>query len=140
MDDADEKWLKTFNGKAEGGSGDGGANASPSPLKDRADYGNSMGPPLSAGRPSRGKGKEKEDKPQLPPTPIFISEGTFEFIMGILEKHAEDSAPMLHTVRPSFLDAFPCADSFSGPVASSKICFCRTFLFSIHPSVFLTEF
>ena len=87
MDDRDEEWLTSFNAKAQGGSGENG--------EVKTENGTS-GPP-SAGRPSRNKGKDK-DRESSVPAPLFISEDLFEFIMGVLEKHTEDSVPMLHTV------------------------------------------
>jgi enhancer of polycomb-like protein len=100
LDDEDAEWLKGFNSKAEGssgsGSGGGDAGSSQSPLRESRGE-NSMPPP--AGRPSRGKGKEREKDGPAPP--VFISENTFEYVMGILEKHAADSVPMLHTVSVS---------------------------------------
>lgn len=90
MDDKDVLWLTNFNSKAEGGSGEQVG----SPLKDsKAD--NSMPPPPTVGRPKREKGKEKEKET---PAPVYISEDVFEYIMGVLEKHAEEKVPMLHTV------------------------------------------
>jgi len=92
MDDRDEEWLTAFNAKAEGGSGE----STLSPLKD-SKVDNAMPPPPSLGRPKREKGKEKEKEEKVL-TPINISEDVFEFIMGMLEKNAEDNVPMLHTV------------------------------------------
>ncbi len=89
MDDEDERWLTAFNAKAEGPSGD----PVQSPL--RESHGQNRMPPPSAGRPSRNKGKDREKET---PAPVFIFEDTFEYVMGVLEKHAEDSVPMLHTV------------------------------------------
>jgi len=91
LDDEDLEWLRGFNSKAEGSSGSGDVGASP--LREKVGE-NTMPPP--AGRPSRGKGKEKEKDGPAPP--VFISEDTFEYIMGVLEKNAADSVPMLHTV------------------------------------------
>lgn len=96
MDDRDEQWLASFNAKAEGSSGSGGdAAAGQSPLRD-SNVDNTM-PPPSGGRPRREKGKEKEKEDKVL-TPVYISEDNFEFIMGVLEKNAEDNVPMLHTV------------------------------------------
>jgi enhancer of polycomb-like protein len=96
LDDEDLIWLRGFNAKAEGSSGgESSMGVALSPLREsRGD--NSM-PPPSLGRPSRGKGKEKEKEGPAPP--VFISEDTFEYVMGVLEKHAEDAVPTLHTVR-----------------------------------------
>lgn len=96
MDDRDEEWLTAFNAKAEGGSGE--TTTTQSPLKDsKAD--NAMPPPPSLGRPKREKGKEREKEDKVL-SPINITEDIFEFIMGVLEKNAEDNVPMLHTVSP----------------------------------------
>ena len=89
MNDEDVRWLTAFNARAEGASGD------PAQSPVRESQGQNQMPPPSAGRPSRNKGKEREKET---PSPIFISEDTFEFVMGVFEKHAEDTVPMLHTV------------------------------------------
>nr|XP_031864462.1 uncharacterized protein CI109_000376 [Kwoniella shandongensis]KAA5531534.1 hypothetical protein CI109_000376 [Kwoniella shandongensis] len=122
MDDKDVKWLNEFNAKAEGSSG-GEANgtvaaSSPqTPLKESQQGGNQ---PPSAGRGMRAKGKEKEkEKNESAPAPLFISEDTFEYIMGVFEKYAEDSVPMLHTnisLLPPFASVEP---MFSSPIPAS---------------------
>ena len=89
MDDEDVRWLAGFNAKAEGSSGE----PPQSPIRDGSGQGQ-MQPP-SAGRPSRNKGKERE---KGTPALVFISEDTFEFVMGVLEKYVEDNVSMLHTV------------------------------------------
>jgi hypothetical protein len=53
---------------------------------------------LTAGRERRGKGKEKEKDRDTPLTTLSISEDTFEYVMGMMEKYVEDEIPMLHTV------------------------------------------
>ena len=88
MDDEDELWLKNFNSKAEGSS-------ATSPLRETRGE-NTMGPPTSSGRPRRDKGKDKDAS--HPPAPLFISEDSFEFVMGVLEKHADDNIPTLDMV------------------------------------------
>lgn len=84
MDDEDEKWLSNFNAKAEGASGD----PAQSPVRDSHTTSN-------IGRPKRDKGKDREKET---PAPVFISEDTFEYVMGMLEKYTEESVQMLHTV------------------------------------------
>ncbi|WVW84986.1 hypothetical protein I302_107022 [Kwoniella bestiolae CBS 10118] len=125
MDDKDCKWLNEFNSKQEGSSGSStttngdhkpSVNGSPStPLKESTNQ-----PPSSAGRGMRAKGKEKEkEKNEGLPTSLFISEDTFEYIMGVLEKYAEDSVPMLHTnisLLPPFSSVEP---MFSSPIPAS---------------------
>ncbi|WVQ65343.1 uncharacterized protein L199_003519 [Kwoniella botswanensis] len=117
MDDKDYKWLNEFNSKQEGSSGT--ANSPQTPLKEFTN-GNQPQPPTSAGRGMRAKGKEKEkDKHDGIPTSLFISEDTFEYIMGVLEKYAEDSVPMLHTnlsLLPPFSSVEPL---FSSPISAS---------------------
>ncbi len=113
MDDEDAKWLTGFNSKAEGTSGD----VALSPL--RESHGPIQMQPPSAGRPSRNKGKDREKDT---PAPVFISEDTFEYVMGVLEKHAEDSVPMLHTVGPALLHR----------VSTNLTCPCRTYPYSLH--------
>lgn len=106
MDEEDEKWLTTFNSKAEGGSGSGGgsgagegASSAPvavnSPLRETSGHNQ---PPNSTGRERRQKGKDKEREKEAPPSALFISEDLFEYVMGMLEKYTEDTVPMLHTV------------------------------------------
>lgn len=100
MDDEDMEWLSSFNSKAEGGSG--GRSVPTSPVQ---------------GRNERRKGKEKEKTDA--PTSLTIDEDTFEYIMGVLEKHCEDTVPMLHTnlsLMPLFSQVEPL---FSSPLASS---------------------
>ncbi|WWC88395.1 uncharacterized protein L201_003306 [Kwoniella dendrophila CBS 6074] len=122
MDDKDFKWLNEFNSKQEGTSGtssstttngDHKLNGSPqTPLKETNG--------TTAGRGMRAKGKEKEkDKNDGLPTSLSISEDTFEYIMGVLEKYAEDSVPMLHTnisLLPPFSSVEPL---FSNPIPTS---------------------
>jgi enhancer of polycomb-like protein len=99
MDDEDEAWLKEFNSKAEGGS----ASTPTSPVQGRNE------------RRTKGKEKEKGDGPSS----LFITEDTYEYIMGVLEKHTEDTVPMLHTnlsLMPLFSQVEPL---FSSPLASS---------------------
>jgi enhancer of polycomb-like protein len=88
MDDEDERWLSAFNGKMEGSSGTAGAGANGA-----AEGKENM--PLGA---TPSKGKKGKDKAEEKPAPMNISEDTFEFVMGVLEKHAEDALPTLHTV------------------------------------------
>ncbi|WVR06584.1 hypothetical protein IAU60_003616 [Kwoniella sp. DSM 27419] len=118
MDDRDVKWLSEFNAKAEGSSGaNGDVKPSPqTPIKD----GQGGNTPASGGRGMRVKGKEKEkDKGDGVPTHLFIGEDTFEYIMGVLEKYAEDSVPMLHT-NLSLLPAFSSIEPmFSSPIPAS---------------------
>ncbi|ORY30601.1 enhancer of polycomb-like-domain-containing protein [Naematelia encephala] len=113
MDDEDERWLTTFNAKAEGSSGGDQPPPSPSPLRDSQ----GVNQPAGMGRPSRMKGKGREEKDA--PAALYISEDTFEYIMGVLEKHAEDSVPMLHTnlsLMPTFASVEPL---FSSPIQAS---------------------
>lgn len=98
MDDDDIQWLTSFNAKAEGSSG-GGAEGAASP----AVNGHNNGTTPNQGRGMRVKGKEREKAET--PAPLCISEDTFEFVMGVLEKHAEDTIPMLHTVSENGLIA-----------------------------------
>ncbi|WRT68052.1 uncharacterized protein IL334_005027 [Kwoniella shivajii] len=140
MDDKDYKWLNEFNSKAEGSSGTTAnghgstsvnghtngetkniGNGNPqTPLKENHVTNNQSQAPTSAGRGMRAKGKEKEkEKNDNVPTPLFISEDTFEYIMGVLEKYAEDSVPMLHTnisLLPPFSSVEP---MFSSPIPAS---------------------
>ncbi|OCF37306.1 hypothetical protein I316_01215 [Kwoniella heveanensis BCC8398] len=117
MDDKDVKWLNEFNAKAEGSSGaNGDANAKGSPQTSKDGSNASQSP--SIGRGMRAKGKEKEKSDNIP-TQLFISEDTFEYIMGVLEKFAEDSAPMLHTnisLLPPFASVEP---MFSSPIPAT---------------------
>lgn len=100
MDDEDEKWLADFNGKQQGGSGSSGstsaAAAADSPVREGKEN-----VPVSAGRERRGKGKDKEKEKEsvsAPPPPLVISDDAFEFVMGMLEKYADDITPAIHTV------------------------------------------
>lgn len=100
MDDEDEKWLSDFNGKQQGGSGSSGQVDSP------AREGKENVVPVSASRERRGKGKDREkdkDAIQTPPPPLVITEDAFEFVMGMLEKYADEVTPPIHTVRFFFL-------------------------------------
>ncbi|WWC71031.1 uncharacterized protein I206_104984 [Kwoniella pini CBS 10737] len=119
MDDKDYKWLNEFNSKQEGSSGSTATATSPqTPFKET--NGNAPNHTPSAGRGMRAKGKEKEkDKSDGVPTSLFISEDTFEYIMGVLEKYAEDSVPMLHTnisLLPPFSSVEPL---FASPIPTS---------------------
>jgi enhancer of polycomb-like protein len=114
MDDEDARWLGAFNAKAEGTSGEG------SPVREKENI------PLSAGRERRTKGKDKEKEANVPAT-INITEDTFEYIMGVLEKHAEDSVPMLHTVshvEVSLVDICGFANFREEPVATPHFLIC----------------
>ncbi|WVF68779.1 hypothetical protein IAT40_003551 [Kwoniella sp. CBS 6097] len=120
MDDKDVKWLNEFNAKAEGSSGANGANGDVkgSPQTSTGKDGQNATQSPSIGRGMRAKGKEKE-KSENVPTHLFISEDTFEYIMGVLEKFAEDSVPMLHTnisLLPPFASVEP---MFSSPIPAS---------------------
>lgn len=97
MDEEDEVWLTGFNSKAEGGSGGGGGGGSTEPMASplRETSGHNQAP-VSAGRERRMKGKDKEK--DTPPSPVFISEDLFEYVMGMLEKFVDDTIPTLHTV------------------------------------------
>lgn len=89
MDDEDAHWLAVFNAKGEGSSGESGAAA---PAKE------------SQGRPQRHKEKGKEKEKEIPAA-LNITEDVFEYVMGVMEKNAETSAPTLHTdlsLMPSF--------------------------------------
>ena len=111
MDDEDEQWLKAFNSKAEGGSG----TVPQSPLKE-AKSENSMGPPNSRPRREKGKEKEKEtDRSTTPAQPIFISEDSFEFVMGVLEKYTQDNVPTLDMVSLTSMSV--CAVAGANPYA-----------------------
>ena len=88
MDEDDEKWLTGFNAKAEGGSGTEHAT---SPLRESTT-------PNGRERRTKGKDKEKDKERETPLTTLSISEDTFEYVMGMMEKYVEDEIPMLHTV------------------------------------------
>jgi enhancer of polycomb-like protein len=114
MDDEDARWLGAFNAKAEGTSGEG------SPVREKENI------PLSAGRERRTKGKDKEKEANVPAT-LNITDDTFEYIMGVLEKHAEDSVPMLHTVsRDDVFLSYTCyfAEPCEEPVATPHLFVC----------------
>ncbi|WVQ96306.1 hypothetical protein IAU59_003410 [Kwoniella sp. CBS 9459] len=119
MDDRDVKWLNEFNAKAEGSSGaNGDASVKGSPQTPLSKDGQNPSQSPSIGRGMRAKGKEKERSDNVP-THLFISEDTFEYIMGVLEKFAEDSVPMLHTnisLLPPFASVEP---MFSSPIPAS---------------------
>jgi enhancer of polycomb-like protein len=101
MDDTDMAWLASFNGKAEGGSGDSGAPTSP-----------------TNGRTERRAAKGKEKEKDVPAS-LNISEDVFEYIMGVLEKHAEDAVPTLHT-NLALMPTFQSTESlFSSPLAAT---------------------
>ena len=88
MDDEDERWLSTFNNKMEGSSGSAG-------MDEKEGKENKENMPVGGTPAGRRKGKDKvEEKP----APLNISEDTFEFVMGVLEKYTEDVVPSLHTV------------------------------------------
>lgn len=133
MDEDDEVWLTGFNSKAEGGSGGAGAGSGPgseavsSPLRETS--GHNQAPP-SAGRERRMKGKDKE-KDSLP-SPVYISEDIFEYVMGMLEKFVDDTIPALHTVSTVFHvwahQWVSMTDMFSGPIASTQLYQRRTSL------------
>lgn len=95
MDEDDEKWLTGFNSKAEGASG---SEPAASPLRETGGHNQ---PPVSGGRERRMKGKDKEKEKEAPPSPLHISEDLFEYVMGMLEKYADDTIPTLHTVSPT---------------------------------------
>ena len=125
MDDDDTEWLNSFNAKAEGSSGT--ANAEGSPLKET-----SQNQPASASRERRNpKGKDKEEKA---PTPISINPDTFEYVMGVMEKYAEDRVPTLHTVSLTPGPSLRC--SSAELVSTADLCRCRISLFQPHPSHF----
>ncbi|KAK4683741.1 enhancer of polycomb-like protein, partial [Tremellales sp. Uapishka_1] len=112
MDDEDVEWLTVFNSKAEGTSG----GETKSPLQTSLN-GNLINTPTNQGRGMRAKGKEKEKNE--PPAPLFISEDTFEYVMGVLEKYAEDNLPTLD-VNLSLLPTFSTVESlFNSPLPSS---------------------
>jgi len=92
MDEDDEKWLTGFNAKAEGASGTEPAS---SPLRETSTPNQPLAP-----RERRTKGKDKEKERDVPTT-LTISEDTFEYVMGMMEKYVEDMIPMLYTVSPS---------------------------------------
>jgi enhancer of polycomb-like protein len=100
MDEEDEKWLNAFNAKAEGASGGAGTETVSSPLRETSGHNQ----PLSAGRERRIKGKDREREKDAPLTSLSISEDIFEYVMGMLEKYAEDTIPMLHTVSLVLLE------------------------------------
>ena len=58
-----------------------------------------MGPPSARPRREKGKEKEKDADRSTSLAPLFISEESFEFIMGVLEKYIEDKVPTLDMVR-----------------------------------------
>jgi enhancer of polycomb-like protein len=124
-DDEDLVWLKGFNLKAEGSSGGDGASGSgsgsiaQSPLRESRSGENAMFPP---GRPSRGKGKEREKDGPAPP--VYISEDTFEYVMGVLEKNAEDSVPTLHTVGRPVDSHYGITDAHLEPRLDALFRFC----------------
>lgn len=94
MDEEDETWLTGFNSKAEGGSG-GNESVVASPLRETGGHNQA---PVSAGRERRMKGKDKEKEKESAPSPVYISEDLFEYVMGMLEKFVDDMIPTLHTV------------------------------------------
>lgn len=135
MDDEDVEWLNCFNSKAEGSSGIGGDGSLTSPATNGHANGNGH---TSQGRPVRIKGKEREKAET--PAPLFIPEDVFEYVMGVLEKHVEDSFPALHTVRLGLSSARVAADlAFTGLISYPSIPFHRTTLFFAPATVFLSK-